>query len=139
MESAARLKSNLLNEAVLDDGQALYRVRASKKMLDKVNNVQISKNELYNLVGLAGGNRTANTIDATFQHTVNKPKLTKQPSNVVLLVGESFGHWPFLPKFKDLGLVNNMLLLEESSQSVHINTMLAHGSGTIYAVNGLIT
>lgn len=30
-ESAARLKSNMLNEAVLDDGQALYRVRDTKK------------------------------------------------------------------------------------------------------------
>lgn len=138
-ESAARLKSNLLNEAILDDGQALYRVRASKKMLDKVNNVQISKNELYNLVGLAGGNITANTIDTAFQHTVGNPKLTKQPSNVVLLVGESFGQWPFLPKFKDLGLVNSMLSLEASSQSVCIDTMLAHGSGTIHAINGLLT
>lgn len=34
--SAARLKSNLLNEAVLDDGQALYRVHDIKKKLDKV-------------------------------------------------------------------------------------------------------
>ena len=30
-ESAARLKSNLLNEAILDDGQALYRVRDMKR------------------------------------------------------------------------------------------------------------
>lgn len=138
-ESAARLKSNLLNEAVLDDGQALYRVRASKRMLDKVNNVQISSKELHNLIYLAGGNAEANTIDAAFQRTVTMPKMAKQPSNVVLLLGESFGQWPFLPKFKDLGLVDNMLSLENSSRSARIDTMLAHGSGTIHAVNGLLT
>lgn len=42
-ESAARLKSNLLNEAVLDDGQALYRVYAIKKILGKINNVDVSE------------------------------------------------------------------------------------------------
>lgn len=138
-ESAARLKSNLLNEAVLDDGQALYRVRASKKMLAKVTNVNISSAELKQKIALVGGNPEAKTIDEAFLHTVQQPKLAKRPSNVVLIVGESFGQWPFLLQFKDLGLVDNMLALQNSEHGTHINTMLAHGSGTIFAINGLLT
>lgn len=138
-ESAARLKSNLLNEAVLDDGQALYRVRASKKMLAKVTNVNISSAELKQKIALVGGNPEAKTIDEAFLHTVQQPRLAKRPSNVVLIVGESFGQWPFLLQFKDLGLVDNMLALQNSEHGTHINTMLAHGSGTIFAINGLLT
>ena len=41
-ESAARLKSNMLNEAVLDDGQALYRVRDTKRKLAAATNIKIS-------------------------------------------------------------------------------------------------
>lgn len=138
-ESAARLKSNLLNEAVLDDGQALYRVRASKKMLAKVTNVNISQEELSQKIALVGGDPAARTIDDAFLHTVQQPKLAPKPINVVLIVGESFGQWPFLPQFKNLGLVNNMLALQNSEHGAHVNTMLAHGSGTISAINGLLT
>lgn len=138
-ESAAHLTSNLLNEAVLDDGQALYRVRSSKKMLAKVTNVNISSAELKQKIALVGGNPEAKTIDEAFLHTVQQPKLAKRPSNVVLIVGESFGQWPFLLQFKDLGLVDNMLALQNSEHGTHINTMLAHGSGTILAINGLLT
>lgn len=45
-ESAARLKSNLLNEAILDDGQALYRVRDMKRKIDKVTNINITVAQL---------------------------------------------------------------------------------------------
>lgn len=138
-ESAARLKSNLLNEAVLDDGQALYRVRASKKMLAKVNNIKISEQELRQKIALAGGDTSAKTISAAFSHAVFQPKLESKPSNIVLIVGESFGQWPFLPKFRDLGLVDYMLALQNSTNAAHINTMLAHSSGTIGAINGLLT
>jgi len=137
-ESAARLKSTLLNEAVLDDGQALYRVRASIKKMAKANNVKISVEELRQKIALTGGKENAATFDEAFVHTVKQPKMQHQPKNVVLIVGESFGQWPFLPKFKDLGLVDNMLALQNSVQAAHINTMLAHGSGTITAVNGLL-
>lgn len=138
-ESAARLKSNLLNEAILDDGQALYRVRASIKMLADVTNVNISKEELRQKIVLIGGDSVAKNIDEAFLHTVKQPKLVQKPSNVVLIVGESFGQWPFLSQFKDLGLVDNMLALQNSENGAHISTMLAHGSGTISAINGLLT
>lgn len=138
-ESAARLKSNLLNESILDDGQALYRVRSGKNMLAKVTDVNISKEELRQKIALVGGNPNAKTIDEAFLHTVKQPKLAQKPSNVVLIVGESFGQWPFLSQFKDLGLVDNMLALQNSENGAHISTMLAHGSGTISAINGLLT
>ena len=44
--SAARLNSHLLNEAILDDGQALYRVLDIKKKQDRANNINISTAEL---------------------------------------------------------------------------------------------
>lgn len=139
LDSAARLKSNLLNEAILDDGQAFYRVRESVKRLAKVNNINISEQELRKIIALAGGNPNAKTIDEAFLHTVNKPKLNKQPQNVVLIVGESFGQWPFLPQFKDLGLVNNMLKLQNSENGAHVETMVCQGAGTISSINGLLS
>lgn len=137
--SAARLKSNLLNEAILDDGQALYRVRDIKEKMDRVNNVQMSAQELREQIFISGGNKDAGTIDEAFKHTVKQPKLTKQPHNVFLIVGESFGEWPFLPKFKDIGVVPQMQKLRASDNCTYISSMLPMGDNTVRAVNGLIT
>ena len=138
-ESAARLKSNLLNEAVLDDGQALYRVRETKKKLKAATNINISIDQLRKEIAQAGGEAKAADIDNSFLHTVKQPMLAKQPNNVVAILGESFGEWPFLPKFKDLGLVEQMISLQNSSEAAHITTMIPHSSGTIGAVNGLVS
>ena len=138
-ESAARLKSNLLNEAILDDGQALYRVRDMKRKIDKVTNINITVAQLREKIAASGGHEAADSIDKAFMHTVKQPKMAKQPRNIVLIVGESFGNWPFLPKYKDLGLVDNMLALQNSVYAAHVATMLPHGSGTISAVNGLVS
>lgn len=98
-ESAARTKSNLLNEAILDDGQALYRVYIMKKMLEKTTDVNIPPSKLRQKIAASGGNKDANTISAAFTKTVTKPKLNRQPNNVIVIIGESFGLWPFLPEF----------------------------------------
>lgn len=138
-ESAGRTKSNLLNEAILDDGQALYRTYALKKQLDQVNNVDISIDELKKRIASAKGNPQAPTLDNAFLHTVTAPKLTHKPKNIVLITGESFGIWPMLPKFKNIGIAPETLSLMNNDHAASINTMLAHGSGTAITINGLIT
>lgn len=76
-KSAARLKSNLLNEAILDDGQALYRVRDMKRKIDKVTNINITVAQLREKIAASGGNTAADSIDKAFIHTVKQPKLAK--------------------------------------------------------------
>lgn len=137
--SAARLNSNLLNEAILDDGQALYRVRDIKKKQDRANNINISAVELRKLIAKSGGNPHANTIDEAFLRTVSTPKLQTQPRNVFIIVGESFGNWPFLPKFANIGIVPQMQRLMKSDSCAYVPTMIPSGINTINAVNGLLT
>lgn len=138
-ESAARTKSNLLNEAILDDGQALYRVYSMKKMLDKATDINISSEELKQKIDLLGGNTKENTISKAFERTVVKSKLDYQPHNVVVIIGESFGLWPFLPQFENLELVGECLSLQRSEHGAAVKHMLPNGSGTISAVNGIVT
>ena len=137
--SAARLNSNLLNEAILDDGQALYRVRDIKKKQDTANKVDFTSEELRGIISASGGNKSAATLDEAFLRTVKQPKLQMQPHNVFLIVGESFGNWPFLPKFAHLGIVPKMQALMNSEHGAYIPTMLPNGGNTINAVNGLVT
>ena len=138
-ESASRLKSNLLNEAILDDGQALYRVRSMKKRLDTVTNVNISRDELRKKIAFLGGNPEAQTIDDAFMRTVKSPKRAEKPDNIILIIGESFGEWPFLPKFSEIGLVNQTMALKNAPNGASVKTMLANGNGTMTSMNGIIS
>ena len=137
--SAARLNSHLLNEAILDDGQALYRVLDIKKKQDRANNINISTAELRKLIAKSGGNPQANTIDEAFLRTVNTPKLKMQPRHVFLIVGESFGNWPFLPKFTNIGIVPQMQKLMSRDNCAFVPTMIPNGGNTISAMNGLLS
>ncbi len=139
IDSAARLKSHLLNEAILDDGQALYRVHLMKRKLAKDTNVNITVNELKKIIAAVGGNPKAATVDEAFMRKVVASKMDKQPTNVVLIVGESFGLWPFMPQFKDLGLVEETTKLKNSEHGFSVKTMLAGGTGTMPSINVLLT
>lgn len=139
IDSAARLKSHLLNEAILDDGQALYRVHLMKRKLAKDTNVNITVDELKKKIAAVGGNPNAATVDEAFTRKVAAPKVYKQPTNVVLIVGESFGLWPFMPQFRDLGLVEETTKLQTSEHGFAVETMLAGGTGTMPSINVLLT
>lgn len=138
-ESAERLKSNLLNEAILDDGQALYRVRTFYKRLQDNMTLEISEDELREKIRLLGGSDSAETIDKAFEKIVIAPKLQEQPRNVVLIIGESYALWPFLPEYRDLGLVEKGLKFQNAANGMHTEIMLAHGTGTMPTVNGFVT
>ncbi len=137
-ENAERLKSNLLNEAILDDGQALYRVKSITERIKKINNVNISANVLRQKIELLGGNPSADSIDDAFKKVVTIPKLQEQPDNVVLIVGESHALWPFLPEYENLGLVPKELKLLNSPNCFKTDFMLAQGTGTMPTINGFV-
>lgn len=138
-ESAERLKSAFLNEAILDDGQALYRVHKIYKEQKKLTEVKLTSEEIRKEIGILGGNTQASTIEDAFKHSVAVPKLAKQPDNVIVVLGESYALWPMLPKYQPMGLTNEALHMLNSPNSCATALMLAHGTGTMPAVNGFVT
>ncbi len=138
-ESAERLKSAFLNENILDDGQACYRVYKIWKEQKKLTNVNILPEEIRKDIMILGGNPQADTIENAFKRQVAAPKLAKQPDNVIVILGESYALWPMLPKYQPMGLADEALRMANSENSCATALMLAHGSGTMPAVNGYVT
>lgn len=138
-ESAERLKSAFLNENILDDGQAFYRVYKIYKEQKKLTDVNITAAELRSKIAVLGGNPKAPTVEEAFKRTVAAPKLTHQPQNIVVILGESYALWPLLPKYQPMGLADEALRMAGSENACATALMLAHGSGTMPAVNGLVT
>lgn len=138
-ESAERLKSAFLNENILDDGQAFYRVYKIYKEQKKLTDVNITAAELRSEIAVLGGNQNAATVEDAFKRTVATPKLTHQPQNIVVILGESYALWPLLPKYQAMGLTDEALRMANSDNSCQTSLMLAHGTGTMPAVNGFVT
>ena len=140
-ENASRLRSNLLNEAVLDDGQALYRVYSMHKRMKKTTEVTFNAEELRRKIAATGGNPDKGTLDEAYLHTITEEKMRIQPRHIVLVLGESYAQWPFLPKFDSVGtcLTEKGRRFAASPRAMQTQYMLAHGTGTMPAVNGFVS
>lgn len=159
-ENEAQLSSHLLNEAILDDGQALQRVKGIYERMRQQRKISITEGELRREIALVGGNPKAATIDEAFTKVIGSeqvgtptvgtslptnqtdvPKLGHVPQNIIFILGESYGQWPFLPAYDDVGsyIAQEGRKLAQSPQAMTTNMLLAHGTGTMPAVNGYVS
>ena len=138
-ENAAKMNSNVLNEAILDDGQAIYRGYSMYKRLEKATNVNITASELKEKIALLGGNPSAATVEEAFTKKAEGPRLQKQPQNIIFILGENYALWPFLPSYKNLGLVQYGEKFLNSDKSASIQNFVPNAGGTIGSVEGMVT
>jgi len=137
--SAARFNSQLLNEATLDDGQALTRVWAIWSLREQIDNIELSENTIREYIKRLGGNPNAATIDDAFRRVVKAPRLNHQPNNIVIVMNESFAYWPLREPFNQMGLLPRTRELLAKSNSSSLETMLPAGPSTIFAVQSVFT
>ena len=140
-ESAARLNSNLLNETILDDAQALYRVKSIAKRTSELEDIHLTPAELHEKIQSIGGNPSSTRFDEAFTKTITTERLQQQPQSINIILGESYGLWPFLTEFNEPGayLVEQGRKYAASPQSMGTQMALAQGTGTMPAIIGLLT
>ena len=140
-ESAARLSSNLLNENILDDVQALYRVKSIAKRTAELEVINLTPQELNEKITAVGGKPNGTNFDGSFTRTITKERLAEQPQSINIVLGESYGLWPFLSEYNEPGayLVEQGRKYAASPQAMSTQLALAQGTGTMPAINGLLT
>jgi phosphoglycerol transferase MdoB-like AlkP superfamily enzyme len=136
-ESAARTKSNLLNEAILDDGQALYRVWSIYRRSYDIAQVKIDPQDLAVDIKTLGGNPSAPNFDEAFTRTTTGKKLPVKPKQVVVILGENYALWPLLPDYVNLGLADAAEKMK--NQGAYTYHFLPAGNGTMTSLNGFLT
>lgn len=85
-ESAARTQYTVLNEAVLDDGQAMYRAYHTHARATQRAMRPISDGELYEAIAALGGNPDAGTPITAFERRTTAAPLERRPHHVVVLL-----------------------------------------------------
>jgi len=138
-ENAAVSKDSFLNEAILDDIQALYRAYEGYNRLSNAKGLDITTNKLaeYGTI-LAGRQITTANIDDYLKKEAQGPRIPK-PRHIFVIVGESYAHWPLLPRHSDLNIANGLKKITAQDNAASVSAFLPAGTGTAQAVNGIVT
>lgn len=136
-ESAARTKYVVLNEAILDDGQALYRAYSTHERATEKAVRPISEEERDAAIARLGGNPDADSIEEAFTRRTMAAPLARRPRHVIVILGENYALWPLLPEYRALGLAKTGEWLE--ANGAHTYHFLPNGNGTMTSLNGFLT
>lgn len=136
-ENSGVTKDQLLNEAILDDMQALYRAHVLNGRLESSTGLSFTPRDVSEsaafLTGIAGDD-----LDACLKKTaLGVPE--GKPKHVFMIVSESYANWPLLKKYESLHLADGVKALIARPDSAYAAAFLPNGMSTISAVMGIVT
>jgi len=138
-ENATMTKDDFLNEAILDDIQALNRARMSYQRLKDAKGLNIEAGRMGEYAAhLAGRTIDSRNIDDFLRKKGQGPQIAK-PRHIFIIVGESYDAWPLMPKYKDLNIANGLKSIIAQENAASIPAFLPNATGSMDAMNALIT
>ena len=139
-ESAGVTSDDFLNECILDDGQAMYRVHEMEERMKAGTIAGVEKERVREFAKRAAGHETLESDDLTpyLERTAKGAKIQK-PRHIFIILGESWARWPELPKYADLGAVPGLKSLAAAPNGYESAAFMPNGTFTSVAINGIIT
>lgn len=139
-ENAGVTGDHFLNECILDDGQAFYRVSAMMKLMEAG---EISGVDLENIVASAEfisqrKGLAADNLAPYLERTASGEKIPK-PQHIFIILGENWMQWPMLGKYSDLHIADGIKSLIAEENSYYSRNFMPNGEFTSVAITGLVT
>jgi len=136
-KNAARMNQNLLNEAILDDVQALYKAsRLLKKMKNFSHNVSADKVRAA-AERLRGKPLDGNSILPVLERQAQGAKIDK-PRHIFVIVAETYMLWPLLDEWKHLPVTNGLRSLIAREDAVFVQRFLSASNGTMFGLTSVV-
>ncbi|MBR2215710.1 MAG: sulfatase-like hydrolase/transferase [Selenomonadaceae bacterium] len=138
--SAGVTGDEFLNECILDDVQALYRVKSFADNMQTGNIAGVEPEKVREFAQAIAGHEdlTGSDLRPYLERKAAGAKLEK-PEHIFLILGESWANWPLLPKYAPLQVAENIKALREAPNAYATDTFLPTGNGTAIALSGVIT
>ncbi|MEG6585289.1 LTA synthase family protein [Dendrosporobacter sp. 1207_IL3150] len=138
-ENSGVTKDQLLNEAVLDDMQALYRAYELHERMRSSTGLAFSSEKMTEYgESLAGRKIETANLDDYLEKKAHGPKV-ERPRHIFLIIAESYANWPLLSQYKDLNIANGLKNIISQDDAAYVRTMLPNGMSTISGVLGVTT
>ena len=138
-ENAGVTKDDFLNEAILDNPQAIYRAYNLNRRMLACNGLDFTTEDIRNLAArLAGKPADTDDLDVYLTKEAQGPQLEK-PRQVIVILSESFANWPLIDKYRDIPISHGMRSLIAEDDTDYCPTFLPNGASTVSAVTGVVT
>jgi phosphoglycerol transferase MdoB-like AlkP superfamily enzyme len=138
-ENSGITKDEFLNEAILDDVQALYRAYTLHERVMASTGLDMDPGRIVEYgTYLAGHQVDSRKIDDFFKKQAQGTNI-KKPQHVFLIIGESYANWPLLPQYKDLNIANGMRNIIAQEDAAYVPAFLPNGMSTISGIMGIVT
>ena len=137
-KNAARMNQHILNEAIVDDVQAIYRASRIYKKLRK-NSFSVDENEVRAAAARLMG-REAYTEDTLLPLLERRaPGLQgPKPDHIFVVIAETYMMWPLLEKYKQYPLADGMRRLLQRPDALLLPHFLPASNGTMFGVSSVI-
>ena len=138
-ENAGVTKNDFLNEAILDDFQAVYRGHRLNGRFLACNGLNFTTEQIRDLAAHMA-NRPADTdnLDVYLTRTAQGAQI-ERPKHIFVIISESFANWPMLDKYASLHIADGVKSIANAEDSDYCPTFLPNGSSTVSAVTGVVT
>ena len=138
-ENSGVTKDEFLNEAILDDVQALYRAYTLHERVTASTGLDMDPGRMVEYGNyLAGHQVDSQNVDDFLKKEAQGTKI-KKPQHVFLIIGESYANWPLLPQYKDLNIANGIRNIINKEDAAYVPTFLPNGMSTISGIMGITT
>ena len=139
-ENAGVTRDDFLNEAILDNPQAIYRAYQLNARMLACNGLDFTVEDIRSLAAVLAG-RPADSDDLTFylEHTAQGPATAVPPRHVFVIISESLANWPLLDKYQNIPIAQGLRSIIAAPDADYCPTFLPNGASTVSAVTGVVT
>lgn len=138
-ENSGVTNDQLLNEAILDDVQALYRAYVLHERVCASTGLELEPTRLTEYGNyLAGTQVNSVNVDDYLRKKVIVGT-TAPPRQVFLIVAESYANWPLLSQYSKLNIANGMKNIIAQEDAAYVSNFLPNGMSTISGIMGIVT
>ena len=137
-ENAGITNDTFLNEAILDDYQAIYRAYVNQMRMEACNGLSFSADDVDILAQRLTKKNGNYDLKNYLKKEATGAKIAK-PQHIFVIVSESYANWPLLAKYNNLHIADNMQKVIAQNNTVYTSHMLPSGSSTIGALMTMVT
>lgn len=138
-ENAGVTKDEFLNEAILDNPQAIYRAYNLNSRMLACNGLNFTTDDIRALAAVLA-KRPADTdnLDVYLTRHAAGAKIVR-PRHIFVVLSESLANWPLLDKYKNIPIATGLRSIIAQENSDYCPTLLPNGASTISALTGITT
>jgi phosphoglycerol transferase MdoB-like AlkP superfamily enzyme len=136
-KNAARMGQHVLNEAVYDDIQALYRAKKTYEYIKKDRQNITRETVKQAASALSGKEYTMPTLATLFEKTAKGAKI-QPPKHIFLIVGETYMLWPLLPEHAGFKIAEGVKAIINKDNGTLVKNFLPASNGTMSSVAAII-